>query len=140
MAGLIGAGVTLRGFFNEDASLTFNLAAGIVRADVGKAMALDSSAPNTAKLAGADEHILGILMSWENRVQEGILVGTVCLQFSTSLPYVGTIPPIGTQVCGSATPGSVKTATVALATAQSRKPAIVVEQNATAGTVVVLFM
>ncbi len=137
MAGIIGAGVTLRGFYSEDQTFTYNLAAGIVRADVGKAMSLDTSAANTAKLAVADESILGVLVSWENRVQEGVLVGSICESFSVKLPYAGTIPPIGTQVCGSATPGSVKTATAALATAQTRRPAIVVEQSASDTTVVV---
>lgn len=134
----IGNGVTLRGFYIEKTLLTWVLAAGITRADVGKAMAQDPTAPNQAKLAGDNDEIIGRLESVENRLQEGILVGTIAHQFGASLPYAGTVPAIGTQVVGSATPGSVKVASVALATGQSRKVMRVVEQNIADGTVVVL--
>lgn len=134
----IGNGVTLRGFYDRTWNLTWVLAAGITRADIGKAMAQDPSAPNQAKLAGDNEDIIGFLESYENRVQENIVVGAICHKFSESLPYVGTVPAIGDQVCGSATPGSVKTATAALAAGRTRTPARVVEQNVADGTVVVL--
>lgn len=140
MAIAIGEGVSLRGFYSKNWSLTWNLAAGIVAADIGKAMAQDASAANTAKLAAADESIIGVLMSRENRVQEGILVGSICHQFGAKLVYTGTIPAIGSQVVGSATPGTVKVATAALGTGLYRKPAIVVEQSVADTTVVVLFI
>ncbi len=140
MATQIGIGVTLRGFYSSTWALTWNLAAGIVAADVGKAMAQDATAANTAKLAADNESIIGVLMSFEDRVQEGIRVGTVCHQFGAKLTYTGTIPAIGAQVVGSATPGTIKAATASLGTGLYRKPALVVEQSAGDGTVVVLFI
>lgn len=140
MAIAIGEGVSLRGFYSEDWSLTWNLAAGIVAADIGKAMTQDTTAANTAKLAGDNDSIIGVLVSRENRVQEGTLVGAISHQFGVSLTYTGGLPAIGAQVVGASVAGTVKAATAALGTGLYRKPAIVVEQNAAAGTVVVLFI
>lgn len=86
MPNAIGNGVTLRGFFMEHAQLTFNLKSDIVAGDVGKAVAQDTTAANTVKLAGDGDVIVGRLETFENRVQEGILVGAVSLQFLNTLP------------------------------------------------------
>lgn len=77
---IIGAGVSLSGIEHDDFHYPFRLASGITRADVGKAVALDTSAANTVKLAGDGDTIVGKLVTVENRVTEGILVGTVALK------------------------------------------------------------
>lgn len=78
--------VTLRGFHWEDSSLTFNLDAAIVPADVGKAVSIDTSGPNKVKLAGDGDAIVGRLSTVEIRTVEGINVGAVELQFANTLP------------------------------------------------------
>ena len=140
MAGIIGEGVSLRGLYTPDLAFTWNITGTIVPAtDIGKVMSQDITAANSAKLAVADEAIIGVLASYENRIQEGIKVGTIYHDGAFSVPYTGSVA-IGDNVVGSATPGAVKTATVALATGVSRKSARVVEVNAPAGTCVILFI
>lgn len=78
--------VSLRAIYFEDFQLPFNLADGITRADAGKAVALDSSAANTVKLAGDGDEIVGRLQTVEDRPIEGLLVGTVAVRFSAALP------------------------------------------------------
>lgn len=77
---VIGQGISLRGLTHEDFHYPFHLAAGITRADVGKAVSLDTSAANTVKLAGDGEQVIGKLVTVEDRVVEGVLVGTVTLR------------------------------------------------------------
>ncbi len=138
MAGIIGEGVSLRGFYFPNSSFTWNLSGSITSADIGKAMTQDTTANATAKLAGDGDIILGLLSSYENRVQEGIVVGAIAHTFSERVVYTGTIPALGTQVVGGATPGSVKLSTVALTTGYGRKPCLVVEQDSTNGYVTIL--
>jgi len=76
----IGVGISLRGIEHDDFHYPFNLASGITTADIGKAVSLDTTAANTVKLAGAGEKIVGKLVTVENRVTEGVLVGTVALR------------------------------------------------------------
>lgn len=107
---VIGQGVTLRGFHFEDSLFTYNLATGITRADVGKAMTLDTTAANKMKLAGDGDPIFGRLETVEDRSVEGVLVGTVALRFSGVLPvdnadFAGI--SIGDEVQGSGD-GAVK--------------------------------
>lgn len=140
MAGIIGNGVSLRGLYNQDKAFSWNITGTINKAtDIGKVVSQDVTAANSAKLIVADESILGVLASYEDRVQEGVKVGTVYHDGAFSVPYTGTLA-IGDQVCGSATPGAVKKATAALTTGYGRKPAIVVEIDAGAGTCVIAFV
>lgn len=140
MAGIIGNGVSLRGLYNQDKAFTWNITGTINKAtDIGKVVSQDTTAANSAKLIVADESILGVLASYEDRVQEGIKVGTVYHDGAFSVPYTGTLA-IGDQVCGSATPGAVKKATAALTVGYGRKPAIVTEIDAGAGTCVIAFV
>jgi len=74
---IIGQGISLRGMTHEKFHYPFYLKAGIVRADVGKAVSLDNTAANTVKLAEDGDPIIGRLVSWEDRSVEGVLVGTV---------------------------------------------------------------
>lgn len=112
----IGFGVTLRGYVFPTWNLTFNLKAGITTSDIGKAVALDSSAANTVKLAGDGDVVIGRLESVENRLQAGILVGAVALKFSDRLPVKAglagaEVVAVGSSVVGAGS-GEVKARTV----------------------------
>jgi hypothetical protein len=135
MPALIGQGVTLRGLRSEDFSYTMALAAAssFTAADVGIPVALDTTADNTVKVAGDGDTIFGFLGSYENRVQEGVIVGTIYRKGVFSALYTGTIPARGAGVVGSATRGKVKAAAGAVVNN------IVVEQAAAATEVVVIF-
>ena len=74
---IAGGGISFVGIPHSEFRRTAYLAAGITSADVGKPVTLDTSANNTYKLAGANDVIYGNLKVVENRVQEGILVGTI---------------------------------------------------------------
>lgn len=95
--------------------IPFNLASGIVAADVGKAVALDTSVANTVKLAGDGDAVFGRLEIVENRVQEGMLIGTVALKFIAKLPKSGTVN-VGDHLQGAGS-GAVKALTVSQDTA-----------------------
>jgi hypothetical protein len=102
--------VSLRGFHFEDFILTFTLAAGIVAADVGKAVSLDTSAPNKVKLAADGDVIVGRLSTVEDRKVEGQLVGAVALKFANLLPIKnGDAVAAGDTVIGGGS-GTVKKA------------------------------
>ena len=102
--------VSLSGFHFEDSMFTMNLASGITAADIGKAVSVDASGPNKAKLAGDGDFIIGRLEVVENRVQEGQLVGTVARRFSNPLPIKsGSGVAVGQSVVGAGA-GEVKPA------------------------------
>jgi hypothetical protein len=82
----IGSGVSTEGIYFEEQMLPMNLHADIVAADVGKAVAIDTSANAMVKLAGDNDVVVGRLETWENRVQEGIKVGTVAFGGALRLP------------------------------------------------------
>lgn len=86
MSNVIGNGVSLRGMYHDDFQYPFVLAAGITKADEGKAVTLDASAVNTVKLAGDGDRILGRLEVVEIRIQEGINIGTVSIQGGLDYP------------------------------------------------------
>lgn len=67
------------GYTTDLLNRTVNLAAGITRADEGKAVTLDTSGDNKFKLAGDNDPIYGQLVIVENRENEGTLVGNVKL-------------------------------------------------------------
>lgn len=120
----------------DDFMFTYNVAAGVVVGDEGKAVTLDTSASNQVKLTGVGDPIFGRLFRLEDRSQQGGgLVGTVERKFRAKLTYTGTAPAIGDQVEGSATPGVVqKTATQP---AEVLKANRVIEVDTTALTVTV---
>ena len=110
-------GVTsLRGIMHEDFQYGFNLASGIVVADEGKAVTLDSSAANTVKLAGDGDFILGRLEKVELRSVEGVNVGTVALfggiKFTVNPNATASspdeTPAIGDYITGATNNSSVK--------------------------------
>lgn len=112
MPGMIGSGVSLQGIVPQDFIATWNVTGAVTAADVGNAVALDTSASNSVKLAGDDTIVLGILASYENRVQEGIKVGAIATKGFFKVPYVNgataLVPIVGHSVKGSATAGAVK--------------------------------
>ena len=102
--------VTLRGFHFEDFSLTVNLAAGIVAADVGKALSWDTTGPNKMKLAADGEEIVARLATVENRTVEGTLIGAAEFRFSNTLPIkAGQTVAVGAKAVGAGA-GEIKAA------------------------------
>ena len=100
--------VSLKNFHYELDNFTFNLAAGITAADVGKAVAIDSTAANTVKLAGADDEILGRLEQVEDRTVSGLLLGTISIRFGSTLPIAsGETVNVGDSLIGAGN-GEVK--------------------------------
>lgn len=106
---IAGGGISLVGIPHSEFRRTVYLASGITSADVGKPVTLDTSANNTFKLAGANDVIYGNLKVVENRVQEGILVGTIELKGGFQWTKSGVIA-VGDGVVGAGA-GAVKTGT-----------------------------
>jgi hypothetical protein len=109
MAQLASGGISLVGIPQNEFRLTVALAAGITSADVGKPVTQDLTANNTFKLAGADDVIIGNLKVVENRLVEGILVGTVEFKGGFTWTKSGSIA-LGDGVVGAGS-GAVKTGT-----------------------------
>ncbi len=133
MAGLIGEGVSLRGFYDDNWSLTFNVTGVVTQAEVGKLMSLDTAAADSAKLSVADSVPLGVLLSYEDRKQEGIKVGAVAMKGGYGVPYTGALT-VGASIVGSATPG------VAKAAAAGANRTIVTKVDAVNNIATVLFL
>lgn len=108
MSAIIGEGVSLRGLVDVDSAYTWNVTGTTVAADVGKAVVQDTAAANSVKLATADATIIGSLLSYENRVQEGITVGAVAREGVFVWSYSGPDPALGCGVVGGAAAGQVK--------------------------------
>ena len=104
---IASGGISLVGIPHSEFRRTVYLAAGITKADEGKPVTLDTTANNTFKLAGADNVVMGNLKVVENRVQEGILVGTVEFKGGFQWPKSGAIA-VGDGVVGAGA-GAVKT-------------------------------
>ena len=125
---VIGKGVVLRGIDHESFSIPFNLKAGIDNDDVGKAVALDTSAANTVKLATNNDIVIGQLRVVEDRTIEGTLVGTVMMKgFFEFTVTADAVIPIGSSIAGTATAasaGEIKVATTA------NETSVVVESSA----------
>ena len=109
MPAVIGFGVTLQGFEADDFSYTWNLNSAVLVADLGKPMTLDTSADNTIKVAGDGDTIIGGLLTFEDRLNEGIKVGTLKRKGTFVWDYT-TAPARGVGVVGAAVSGKVKSA------------------------------
>lgn len=95
-------GVTLKGTI-PDNGLTFVLNSDIVEANEGLLVTQDTSAANKVKLCGDGDEILGKLFKVENRVVEGIKVGSVQLVGGMELPVAtGETLVVGDKVVGAA--------------------------------------
>lgn len=106
---IAGGGISFVGIPHSEFRRTAYLAAGITSADVGKPVTLDTSANNTYKLAGDGDVVYGNLKVVENRVQEGILVGTIEFKGGFNWPKSGVIA-VGNGVVGAGA-GAVKAGT-----------------------------
>lgn len=110
MAIPIGAGVTLNNIHQENFMYTFKVSGNVTTSDVGKAVSLDTTAANTVKLAGDGDPIFGRLEVYEDRVQEGIKVGTVSTKGGLKFPLAANANvSIGTYLVGGGA-GAVKAA------------------------------
>ena len=108
--------VKLDGFDQKAFQLTWNLASGIVAADIGKALSVGAAA-NTLKLAADGDVIVGRLMTVEARTTEGTLVGTCEHLFAALLPIkagltAGAVVAVGSNVVGAGA-GEIKATTAA---------------------------
>lgn len=99
------------GFSFEDAQFTYLISGTVTDADVGKAVAQDTTAANTVKLAGDNDVIFGRLELFEDRAVLGIKVATISRMFKAKLPKAANVIALGTSVSGSAVAGIVKQAT-----------------------------
>lgn len=105
--------VTMKGFHQEAFHLTMNLSGTVTAADIGKAVSVDTTAANTAKLATDGDVIIGRLASYENRTNEGIVVGAVEFRFANTLPIAtGETVNVGDTAVGAGA-GAVKSAATA---------------------------
>ena len=105
----IGLGVTLQGVEHPDFGYTVYLSSDTTKAHVGRAMAMDSTA-NTMKPAADGDIIRGVLFTFENRTQEGVLIGTVQHKGGFKLPVKsGSTINVGQSVVGAGD-GTVKAA------------------------------
>ena len=107
MATAIGTGVSLRGIYDTKYNHVFNISGTLTQADVSKAVSQDRTAANTMKLCAAGEKIKGSLFSYENRVNEGIKIGTVSRKGYFPFTYNGTTPGFGDGVVGGAVAGTI---------------------------------
>lgn len=107
--------VTLDGYDYQDQQFTVKVSAGLTTADAGKAMSQDTATPNSMKLVLDGEPVEAILVQVETRQVEGNNVGLVSWAFSDLLPIAAglagaDVVAIGSRVCGSTTPGSIRAA------------------------------
>lgn len=109
----IGEGISHRGLVQESFIYPYFLAAGIVAADVGKAVSVDTTAANTVKLAADGDVILGQLESVEIRTVEGVRVGSVATRGGFMFLRAAAAPAVtfGALVCGAGS-GEVRAALV----------------------------
>jgi|SRR5680860_605148 len=106
---IIGEGISHRGLISEDFHYPFYVTGTVTAADVGKAVAIDATAPRAVKLAGDGDVIVGVLVSYENRAIEGTVVGTVAMKggFRLQKDAAAAAIVIGDSVVGGATSGEV---------------------------------
>lgn len=100
---IIGEGITHRGLVPDEFNIGWNIAAGVVAADVGKAMSIDTTAPRTAKLAADGEVIIGTLSTLEIRAIEGLRVGTLSMKGGLGFTRAAGAPAVtpGSILCGA---------------------------------------
>jgi hypothetical protein len=90
--------------------IAFNLPATVTVADIGKAVSLDTSGANKAKLSVLDDPIIGRLETVEVRSASQV-VGTVSIRGIFKLPIkTGVTVNLGDTVEGSSQSGAVESA------------------------------
>ena len=134
MPGIVGNGVSLQGLRSEDFTFTWNISGtGGVNPGVGVPLSQDITADYTVKQVTDGSIIIGTLMSYENRVQEGITVAAVAHKTVSVFDYTGTAPTRGNSILGSATANKVK-----LGAAGASPGVVVVAVDTVASTVTVM--
>lgn len=109
MVDLASGGVSIVGIGTNLLAPTLLLTSGSAATDVGLPMAQDTAAANRAKPAADGDLIIGILATYEDRVQEGIKTGAVMMKGGFRLTYkTADAVAIGDSVV-SAGAGEVKT-------------------------------
>jgi hypothetical protein len=107
--------VDLNGIHFEDRKVTMVLASAVVKADEGKPVTIDT-ANNRVKLAGDGDNILGVLEVVEDRIIEGIKVGTIALNYVAQWPVKAADALAVGDVAVGAGSGQVKKATLTVTT------------------------
>lgn len=138
----IGQGISHAHYPFEEANIPFYLASAVTIADVGKAVAIDTTASRTVKLAGDGDMVIGRLDTFEDRVSEGVKVGNIQLMggMRFAYPASGVTFAVGDRIVGAGA-GLVKPLSVA-SNATGAVPlryTVVTAINTTAKTVEVLF-
>jgi len=121
MSNIIGAGVSVNGIVANDARFTFNAAAGITNADIGKAVMIDPSGQTQVKLATMGAAVFGRLLRVEQRIAEGITVCTVDTEGGLQFPVQSGVTITPSQILvgeDSAGAGYVKGVTTPVAGAR----------------------
>lgn len=77
---IIGEGISHRGFVHEDFNIPFYVSGTIAQADIAQPVSIDTGANHTVKMAADDDVIVGVLATYEDRVVEGVKVGTVAMK------------------------------------------------------------
>ena len=98
--------VVTQTFSFPDFTFTMLVSGTVTTADVGKAVALDTTTANTVKLAGDGDAIFGRLETFEDRVQEGIKVGAISRKFRTVLPVKANLTGLNAVAVGDTVAGA----------------------------------
>ena len=109
---IIGAGITLQGLVPQVFAWAWNVTGAVTQANVGELVAQDTAAANSVKRLGDGDAPIGVLATFEDRVIEGIKVGTVNHKGGFQVKFTGALA-IGDSVVGSIAPGVVKKAAAA---------------------------
>lgn len=108
MSAIGSGGISIAGIYDPEDSFPFYISGTASKSDVSSPVALDTTANNTAKLAGDGDEIIGVLASFENRVTEGVIVGSVVTEGGFAFPIkAGDTLARGDSVVGGGS-GTVK--------------------------------
>lgn len=110
--------IVLEAFSFETFTFTRYITGTVDATCVGKAVAIDTNAAGSVKLAGDGDAVYGRIFQYEDRTQEGVKVVTVERKFIKRLPTTGTVN-VGDHVVGAGG-GNVKTATYAVTNGEAR--------------------
>ena len=120
--------VVAQSFSFPDFTFTMNVSGAVTMNDVGKAVSLDTTAPNTVKLAADGDAVYGRLESLEKGGLDGLTVGAVSRKFRSKVPVKAGLSgfnavAVGDTVVGAgagevkaSNSGSAKTPNIALNT------------------------
>lgn len=98
--------VVAHSFSFPDFTFTMNVSGTVTAADVGKAVALDTAAANTAKLAGDGDTIMGRLETIETGGVDGLTVGAIARKFRAKLPVKAGLTGVNAVAVGDTVVGA----------------------------------